>query len=168
MPWSLLLNPTVLLGIALALAIGTATIQTKRVESAKQEARTVQAQFDAFKAQVLENDRLAKAAAKAHELEDIRKAKEVDDEHRKRYSDLDSSYVKYRLRQRAGSSATERLVPTRPAGSSDDKICFDSREALDSRIRGALDGFRVQLATSVEPYDQATLMARTCRDWALR
>jgi hypothetical protein len=63
MPWSLLLNRYVLIGIAFALLSGYAGIQTRRLASAKAQEAAIQASYDAFKAQVAQDGKAAQDAA---------------------------------------------------------------------------------------------------------
>jgi len=167
MPWTLLLRPTVLLGLALAGASALGWLQTVRLGAAQDRVEAVQARFDQFKAQVAVEGREAKAKAEAQRKEDLQRAKEADDEAKKRYSSLDAAYAAYRLRQRAGNGATSRIVPAATAGAPDgNRVCY-TRDTLDLEITGALGRLRGELAEDIEPYDRATVMARICRDWAL-
>ena len=167
MPWTLLLNPTVLLGLALAGASAFGWLQTVRLGAAQDRVEAVQARFDQFKAQVASEGEAAKTKAKAQRKADLQRAKEADDEAKTRYRSLDAAYAAYRLRQRAGDSATSRIVPAATAGAPDgNRVCY-TRDTLDREITGAVGRLRDELAGDAEPYDRATVTARICRDWAL-
>ena len=167
MPWGLLLNPTVLLGLALAGASAFGWFQTVRLGAAQDRIVAVQARFDQFKASVASEGRAAQVRAEAQRKADLQRAKEADNEAKKRYFSLDAQYAAYRLRQRAGNGATSRIVPAATAGAPDgNRVCY-TRDTLDLEITGALGRLRGELAEDIEPYDRATVMARICRDWAL-
>ena len=167
MPWALLMNPTVLLGLALAGASAFGWLQTVCLGAAQDRGEAVQARFDQFKATVAAEGRAAKERAENQRKADLQRAKEADNEAKKRYSSLDAQYAAYRLRQRTGSGATERLVPAATAGAPDgNRVCY-TRDTLDREITGAIGRLRGELAGDAEPYDRATVTARTCKDWAL-
>ena len=151
----------------LALILGSLALQTHRVGTAKAETASVVASFAAYTRQAqVEHDR-AVAAAKQATLEAIQRAKEADDANAKKYADLDALYARYRMQVRSGGAATRLLAPKAAGDPADSKICFDSRDTLDKELTAALGRFRERLADSVRPYDEATLVAATCRDWAL-
>src|SRR3989304_5753167 len=120
MPWSLLLNPTVLLGLALAGASAFGWFQTVRLGAAQDRVVAVQARFDQFKASVASEGRAAQARAETQRKADLQRAKEADNEAKKRYFSLDAQYLAYRMRQRAGSGPTGRLLPASAPGASVD------------------------------------------------
>ena len=143
-------------------------VQGLRLDSAKAETKTVQAAFSVFKTQVAAEGKIAQQKADTQAAADKQRAKEADDEAKKRYSSLDAQYSQYRMRQRAGSGATSRIVPPAATGTpSGSAICY-TREKLDSEISGAVGRLRAGLADDAEPYDKAAVVARICRDWALR
>lgn len=151
----------------LALILGALALQTHRIGTAKAETAALAAKFAAYStAVVAEHDR-AVAAAKQAELAAIQRAKESDDAHAKKYADLDRVYAGYRLRVGAGGAATSLLAPKAAGDPAGDQTLYYSRDTLDKELTGALGRFRERLADSVRPYDEATLVAATCRDWAL-
>lgn len=111
MPFSLLLNPTVLLGIALAIAMAA-------VHHYRSELNVTEAQFGAFKAQVEAVGKQAEAAAKLQEVANAAKISSA-------MSDRDAALARLRGVQ---ANANRSFVPNNPAAPAGSRqVCFDSK-----------------------------------------
>ena len=165
---TLLSNKWAWIGLMLAGLGLSLTIQTNRLEHAETARTALQATFDGFKAQVAAEGKIAQQRADAQAKQDIQRAKEADDEAKKRYASLDAQYSAYRMRQRTSNDTGRSLLPSTAQGAgSNSQVCY-SRETVDREFSAALERFRGRLEDSVQPYDKATIVARTCKEWAAR
>ncbi len=129
---SLLGNWRVWVLLLLAGAVGTAWIQTKRLDHAKTALTALQEEFESFKATVAAEGKIAQQRAIAHEAADKLNKEKVDAENVKtRAADLAAIA---RLRNANPSRST---LPSAPSDSKrPDLACFDRIEYLreDGRI----------------------------------
>lgn len=164
---SLLGNKWTYIVLALISALGWGQIQTWRLHSSQKDLQAITAAFEVFKAQVQVEGQKAKERADLQAKQDLQRQKEADNEAKKRYASLDAQYAQYRMRQRAGNSATSSLLPsasTDPGSSS--KVCY-SRDSTDSEITGSIRRLRIGIAEDSEPYDKAVVVAMLCKTWAV-
>jgi len=169
------LNLSLNLIVALAISVALLGLQSWRLGRTQDALAGERARFAAFTEQVRVAGEKAEDDAKKQTAKDeaLRQRKEKD--HAKAIASLDAQYAAYRLRVRAGNDATRSFLRAPAADSgADSRVCY-SREALDrevtAAVRGLREGFgrlRVEVADDTEPYDRATEVARTARDWALR
>jgi len=162
-------------GTAIAILVALLGLQTWRLDSAQDELAGERARFVAFTEQVRVAGERAEQAAKEQTAknEELRKRKEKD--HAKALASLDAQYAAFRLRVRAGNDATRSFLRASTADPGADSRVEYSRKVLDREITDAVrelrEGFerlRGEVADDSEPYDRATEVARTARDWALR
>jgi len=165
MPWGLLLNPTVLLGLALAGASAFGWFQTVRLGAAQDRIVAVQARFDQFKASVASEGRAAQVQAETQRKADQQRQEKANAQNKATVSLLNQRIASLRYdREHSGSYG----VPTPgPAPGSPDRSCFKSTEferAVSGFVEGAAgliaecDGIRSAL-------DTAKLWAQESLEW---
>ena len=159
MPWNLLLNPTVLLAIALASASAFGWLQTTRLHAAQDRVIAVQATFDQFKAGVAAEGKLAQQRADAQAAID-RKRKEVADANHKAAVAVRDQRIAS-MRHDADSRSSYSLPAPEPSAPRPDIACFD-RGAFELATRSALESLR----GLADECDAAIISLNIAKAWA--
>lgn len=159
MPWSLLLNPTVLLALALAAASAFGYIQTTRLGAAQDRIEAITARFDQFKAQVASEGKLAQERADSQARADKLK-KEKADANQKRATAVLLADIE-RLRKSRGSPGGGGLSAPAPLAGSPDRTCYDP-----AKFAGALRSLDEGILGILESGSQAVIDLNSVREWA--
>lgn len=153
------MNPTLILGVLLALSVAGNGILFKLYIGAEKEVARVTQAFASFKAQVKVEGEEAQKKADAQKAADLQRKKDADDEHAKTVAALNADIGKLR-HDRDG--ARGGFVSPAPAGASrPDLSCYD-RAALES----ALGGFIAEIRGFADEGSAATVDLNTAKTWA--
>ena len=135
MPWGILLNPTVLLGLAFAGASAWAWIQTERLDSAKTALEAVRGEYGAFKAQVATLGRIAQDKADKQAKSDKRRKEVADANYSSTIAAMHNDLTK--LRDERDRSVSSRVPASASSAQHPDRACFN-RPELEQALRGLL------------------------------
>ncbi len=138
-PWSLFLNPTVLLGIALAGALAFGGLQTHRLGSAQERIGAITAQFEDFKASVQAQGRAAQERAESQAKADKQRQEKANVQNQTVRA-RDAAVIAQLRRER--DSARSSIVPTAASAPTDPGRASFDRAELESALRVLLGEVR--------------------------